>query len=95
MLNGKDTRRINVLALERDYEYGGMFDERDERGAALMRILNTRLTRDERRLMILFAECRSNYTKAARQLGITAPTMRRYVNEVRQKMLKFYKNERL
>ena len=84
---------IDLLRAERDYEYieDDIFDERDERTRAVLEICARYLSRNERRLLILYAECGSNYSKAARQVGVTPPTFAAAVKAIIAKVRKIYK----
>lgn len=83
--------RINMLRAERDYEYReDIFDERDERIIYLLRIVWHDLTKNERRLLILYAECGSNCSKTARQLGVSPPTISSAIKDIRMKVLNIY-----
>ncbi len=85
--------RINMLRAERDYEYReDIFDERDERIIDVLRIVWQNLTKDERRLLILYAECDSNCSKTARQLGVSPPTIAAAIKDIRMKVLNIYDN---
>lgn len=83
--------RIDVLRVMPDYEYmPDVFEERDPRAVALLKIINSALTEDERRLLILYAECRSNYSRASRQLGVSPPTVAVRIKAIRAKIIKIY-----
>lgn len=84
---------IDLLRAERDYEYieDDIFDERDERVRGVLQIISSELSKEERRLLILYAECGSNYSKAARQVGVTPPTFAAAVKAIIAKVRKIYK----
>lgn len=88
----ENERLIDLLRAERDYEYkDDIFDERDERVRGVLSIISSELSREERRLLILYAECGSNYSKAARQVGVTPPTFAAAVKAIIARVIKIYK----
>ena len=83
---------IDVLRVMPDYEYlPDIFEERDPRAVVILKIINSALTEDERRLLILYAECRSNYSRVARQLGVSPPTIAVRIKAIRGKVIENYR----
>lgn len=86
--------RIDILRAERDYEYrDDVMDERDERTRKVLRIVNECLSREERRMLILFAESGANASKVARQLGVSSPTITAAIKIIRTKIIKKINND--
>lgn len=83
----KDEPVIDLQRAMPDYEFrADIFDERDERTRKVLRAMQ-HITDEERRLLVLFAECDSNYSKTARQLGVSPPTVANKIRAIRRRII--------
>lgn len=79
-----ETRKITYFDIENEYKPSTLTDDNDYINTIKKIVMNLPIT--ERRIFILYTDSGS-YSEVARQMKCSSPTVKKYVNDIKQKIM--------